>query len=173
MEFTTAISLIKDGVPELASPQRWADLGCGRGLFTRALASRLAAGSSILCVDSDKEVLNAIPVVPGIEISKQAIDFRTLFPSTERFHGILMANALHFVREKEALLTALRSSLGDGGRFIVIEYDIETPSVWVPFPVSFSTLEILAQKCGFVQISLLHSISSRYNLQTMYSALLS
>ncbi len=51
MELSTAINLIDTTHLTTQTAQRWADLGAGSGLFTRALASYLQPGSSILAVD--------------------------------------------------------------------------------------------------------------------------
>lgn len=50
MNASDAIKLIEKGVTAM-QPQRWADLGCGSGTFTRALASLLPAGSKVIAVD--------------------------------------------------------------------------------------------------------------------------
>ena len=52
--------LAASGVERLG-PTSWADLGCGDGTFTLALAELLADGSVIHAVDLDASALSAIP----------------------------------------------------------------------------------------------------------------
>lgn len=56
MNAADAIKLIEKGITgdEL---QLWADLGCGSGTFTRALASLLPVGSKVLAVDKERQDL--------------------------------------------------------------------------------------------------------------------
>ena len=53
MTLKEAISLINSGLIRPTGPVHWADLGCGEGLFTLALASLLPAGSVIYGVDKN------------------------------------------------------------------------------------------------------------------------
>jgi precorrin-6B methylase 2 len=47
--------------PFAPGPQTWADLGCGAGAFTLALASLLPAGSTIHAMDRDRAALAQLP----------------------------------------------------------------------------------------------------------------
>ncbi|HEV2480631.1 MAG TPA: class I SAM-dependent methyltransferase [Puia sp.] len=61
----------------LTAPTRWADLGCGSGTFTLALADLLAPGSSIEAVDLRPSI--APQTTPrGVSIHPRAADFTTL-----------------------------------------------------------------------------------------------
>ena len=58
MQLSEAIELIqKINIPG-NKPQVWADLGCGDGLFTRALATLLPEGSIIHAVDKVNTLSN-------------------------------------------------------------------------------------------------------------------
>src|SRR5689334_3744309 len=108
MELSTARDLLK---PAIASSdfQAWYDLGCGSGLFTQALASLLSRGT-ITAVDKDKNVLKVIPSTMGeIKITKVAADFSELSFEGLDLSGILMANALHFVKDKVSFLKKLKA----------------------------------------------------------------
>ena len=64
--------------PSLAEggAQVWADLGCGGGTFTRALAACLPAGSHIQAVDRDASALRRIPTQLGeVAVSTLVHDF--------------------------------------------------------------------------------------------------
>ena len=46
-----AISLIDKAIVNQGQPASWADLGCGSGMFTRALSALLEDGSNIFAID--------------------------------------------------------------------------------------------------------------------------
>jgi SAM-dependent methyltransferase len=83
--------------------------------------------------------------------------------------GVVMANALHFLRHKDAVIGLIRGYLKPGGRFILVEYNVDHGNMWVPHPLSFSTWEALARKSGFVHTRLLATVPSRF-LGQIYSA---
>ncbi|HXI33491.1 MAG TPA: class I SAM-dependent methyltransferase, partial [Gemmatimonadales bacterium] len=58
--------------------------------------------------------------------------------------GMLLANALHFVPEGEAVLRRLVERVRPGGRLVVVEYDQRTASRWVPAPIPPARLAQLA-----------------------------
>ena len=93
-------------------PQRWADLGCGTGTFTCALAELLPSGSTITAMDRDAKTLQQVPEQHGgTRIVKQVGDFiQDALPSTD-LDGILLANALHFVRHQADLIRVLMEHL--------------------------------------------------------------
>jgi len=62
--------------------------------------------------------------------------------------GILLANALHFVADGEAVLRRLAHWVRPGGRVVVIEYDRRARSRWVPYPISPERLAVLAASAG-------------------------
>jgi SAM-dependent methyltransferase len=84
--------------------------------------------------------------------------------------GIVMANALHYQKQKEPLLLSIKNLLKPGGRFVLVEYNVDRGNLWVPYPLSFQTWEALAQRCGFSNTRLLAKVSSRF-LKEFYSAL--
>ncbi len=166
------VNLLRQGVPGQGSI--WADLGSGTGAFTLALADLLGPSASIYSVDRDKSALK-----------EQERAMRTRFPTvtvhyinadfTRRLDlppldGIIMANSLHFVREKNAVVQLIRSYLRPGGRLILVEYSADRGNMWVPYPLSYSTWEKLALQHGFVSTRLLASRPSRV-FGEIYSAL--
>ena len=48
-----AIDMLAESGVDALGPTIWADLGCGDGTFTLALASLLAPGSTIHAMDTD------------------------------------------------------------------------------------------------------------------------
>jgi trans-aconitate methyltransferase len=49
------------------APSTWADLGCGDGTFTRALAERLAQGSTIHAVDRNRGAVTRTAGFPRVQ----------------------------------------------------------------------------------------------------------
>jgi hypothetical protein len=86
--------------------------------------------------------------------------------------GIVAANAIHFVRDRVALLRRWCAYLKPSGRFILVEYDTDDGNRWVPYPVSFAALPALARAAGFAPPSLLDVHRSRF-LHRIYAASLS
>src|SRR6185295_11730285 len=82
-------------------PQLWLDLGCGTGLFTLALAANLPPGSKIIAIDKDEKALRKIPAtVNDVGIQTRAADFVYDALDVKEVDGILMANSLHYAKEK-------------------------------------------------------------------------
>ncbi len=169
MQIKEAINLIKHPVTKEKSA--YADLGCGNGLFTKALAQLLAPQSVIYAVDKNQTALNSFSVDANIQLQKINIDFiKDEFPFKD-LSGILMANSLHYVEDKNAFLLKAKASLSRGGYFIIVEYDTDKANHWVPYPISFSSLQSLFEKINFHSVQKLQTYPSRY-WRTMYSALI-
>src|SRR5206468_121820 len=86
-----------------------------------------------------------------------------------RPHGIVMANSLHFVRNKAPVLESVRDMLRPGGRLIVVEYSTDRGNPWVPHPFTYATYVRMAEAAGLQGTEQLHSVPSRY-FGSMYSA---
>ncbi len=84
--------------------------------------------------------------------------------------GVVMANSLHFVSQKDPVLQSVRSYLRPGGRLILVEYNADRGNMWVPHPLSYGTWEMLASKNGFTQTRLLAKVPSRF-FGEIYAAL--
>ena len=83
--------------------------------------------------------------------------------------GVVMANSLHFVRDKAPVLASVREMLRPGGTLIVVEYETDRGNPWVPHPFSFATWERMAAASHFEKARLLHRHPSRH-FGSMYSA---
>lgn len=83
--------------------------------------------------------------------------------------GLVIANALHFLRHKDKPVALLRSYLRPGGRFLLVEYNSDRGNPWVPHPLSFGTWTGLARKAGFERTELLATVPSRF-LGEIYAA---
>lgn len=174
MKHDDAVALIADAVSGQGGI--WVDLGAGSGTFTRALASLLAPESRIYAVDRDAGAVAALSewatsqapqVVPMTADLSRALDLEALVGSP--LDGILIANALHFIRDGDATLARFAGSLRPGGRLVVVEYDRREASRWVPFPVPISRLPSLAAAAGLSPFTVTASRPSMYQ-GVMYAA---
>lgn len=177
MEHADHVALLRGGAPGReadADMPRWADLGSGGGAFTLALADVLGPGAEIVSLDADTRALarqrEAMTArFPDVAVQYRVADF-TRPLDVPPLDGIVMANSLHFVRNKGATLRHVRDALRPGGRLILVEYDADRGNPWVPHPLSYGTWERLAGEAGFVGTRLLHRVPSRF-LGAIYAAL--
>jgi len=142
----------------------WADLGAGDGAFTLALADLLGPEARIVAVDKDANALRSI----GGKVETRVADFTKPLDLRD-LDGVVMANSLHFVRDKRSVLEAVRRMLRPGGRLIIVEYGADRGNPWVPYPFTYARWETMAAQAGFRNTSLLSTIPSRW-LGSMYSA---
>ena len=167
------------------TPTRWADLGCGSGTFTLALADLLAPGSSIEAIDL-RPGIAAQTTAGGVTIHPRTADFTTLTFATPsgipaapipdrfwpghaplEFDGILMANALHYVPDQREFLTNLKTNA-----LLLIEYDIDLPVArWVPYPLSFNKAVELLTSTHWPQVQKLGTHPSAFGRSELYAAL--
>lgn len=167
MDLGEAIQLIK---PALVPPQRekvWADLGSGSGLFTRALAAVLESGSTIHAVDKRRQIIES--TFNGNAIVFHQRDFTDGVLPFAQLDGILMANSLHFMKEKRSLLSKLRAHLRRDGQLLIIEYEMDKSNEWVPYPVPYISLKELLAGAGFQGISVIGLRQSIYGHRKMYA----
>ena len=87
--------------------------------------------------------------------------------------GILMANSLHYVKDKLQFLIQIQSYLKTNGVFLLVEYDIETSNQWVPYPMSFLSARALSRQAGFESITKINDRPSIFSGRRIYAALLS
>jgi SAM-dependent methyltransferase len=157
-------------------PGIWADLGAGEGTFTRALVRIIGAASTIYAIDKDPAAVAALRrdgSINGTEIIPSVGDFtRELeLPETLRgtLDGLLMANALHYVREPAPVLKRLVEWLRPGGSVVLVEYDRRRANRWVPYPIEPKRLAEIAASAGLSPPVMCATMPSRY-AGTMYVA---
>ncbi len=152
----------------------WADLGAGAGAFTLALRELAGPQVEIHAVDRD-----------GSRLEELERLWRERFGDDARLHlmqadftrplelpvldGMLMANSLHFFKDKEKVLRQIGTLLKPGGRLLLVEYDTDGGNIWVPHPLSFATWRGLAPRAGFTEPRLLATRPSSF-LRGFYSA---
>lgn len=173
MKHSQAVEMLSHRHLNNSEKQIWADLGSGTGTFTLALAHLLVPDSRIIAVDKESRSLNQIPEqFQQVVIKKRMTDFTGEdFPSAN-LDGILMANSLHYVQNQEDFINKIKKWLKPAGLILIVEYDMDSPNPWVPYPVSFVRLDKLFKNSGFTSIQKLKEKPSRYNRSNLYSAMI-
>jgi len=171
MDHGDHVRLIREGVEGAGTV--WADLGSGEGAFTLALAEVLGPDGTIHTVDRDRRALDVQLEAlrarfPNVTVVAHVADF-TRPIELPALDGIVMANSLHFERDKLPLLALVRGYLKPGGRLVLVEYGADRGNPWVPYPLSYRTWETLAAEAGFRDTRLLATVPSRF-LGSIYSA---
>jgi len=172
MDHTDHVNLLRTA--NLPQGGTWADFGAGSGAFTLALSELVGSKAEIYALDKDSS---------GFRKLEQA--HRARFGTSQNIHsvradftgalhlppldGIVMANSLHFFKEKERVLRHVRSFLKLNGALLLVEYNVDSGNLWVPYPLSFESYQALAARAGFTEPRLLAKFPSRF-LQEFYSA---
>lgn len=173
MEHADHVNLIRDGV-EGAGP-RWLELGAGTGAFTLALLDLLVDSADVTALDRDggalrRLVRDAERRFPRVAVSTIVADFtRPLEIEPAAFDGVLMANSVHFVRDKEPVLRAAIDTLRPGGRFVLVEYGSDRGKPWVPWAIAYPTWADLAERVGLEGTRRIGEVPSRF-LGSIYAA---
>ncbi len=167
------VNLLRAAIP----PSRegaWADFGSGAGAFTLALRDLVGPDTEIFSVEQDESSLdqqqrNFLIRFPQSNIQFLHADF-TQPLDLPMLEGIVVANAIHFYRDKGRLLRQFREYLKPEGRLVVVEYNADRGNPWVPYPISFETLRQLTPRAGYTEAQALATVPSRF-LREIYSAL--
>lgn len=171
MNHADHVDLLRPGIP--ATGGVWADLGAGNGAFTLALAQLIGPGGVIYAIDRDQRSLSQLQQAasarfPAVRLHTRATDF-TQPLDLPPLDGLIMANSLHFVRNKLPLLNRLKQHLRPTGRLLLVEYNTDHGNLWVPHPLSYRTWATLAAEAGFKKTYQLATKPSRF-LREIYSA---
>lgn len=172
MEHNDHVNLLRPA--DIKPGGSWADLGAGSGAFTFALRELTGPTASIHAVDKDRASLN--------ELEK---GYRARFGDSQNLNlivgdftealelptldGIVMANSLHFFKAKEKILHKIHSLLKPNGMLLIVEYNVDSGNLWVPYPFTFETYRKLAPRADFTEPRLLATAPSRF-LKGFYSA---
>ena len=168
MDHADHVRLLREGVTRGGT---WADLGAGTGAFTLALAELVGPSGEVIAVDRDRGALHELERVlrpGGATVRTLGADF-TKPIAVNSLDGVVMANSLHFVRDKSPVLALVHTMLKPSGRLLLVEYDTDNGNPYVPHPLSFETWRALADAIGFTGTRKLATVPSRF-LGRIYSA---
>ena len=168
MDHADHVRLLREGVTRGGT---WADLGAGTGAFTLALAELVGPSGEIVAVDRDRGALRELEraIRPGgATVRTLGADF-TKQVALDSLDGVVMANSLHFVRDKSPVLALVHTMLKPSGRLLLVEYDTDNGNPYVPHPLSFETWRALADAIGFTGTRKLATVPSRF-LGRIFSA---
>ncbi len=172
MDHSDHVNLLR---PANLLPGIYADLGAGSGAFTLALRELVGLDSTIHAVDKDKSSLDELEKAHRARF--HSTEHLTLLPNdfSRRLNlppldGIVMANSLHFFKDKEKILRHVRELLKPNGALLIVEYNVDSGNMWVPYPLTFETYRTLAPRAGFSEPRLLAKVPSRF-LKEFYSAI--
>jgi ubiquinone/menaquinone biosynthesis C-methylase UbiE len=172
MDHNDHVSLLRPANP--SSNGTWADLGAGSGAFTLALRELIGPEATIYAVDKDRAALNDLDSAHRhrFATSRNLIllneDF-TRINNIPALDGVVMANSLHFFKDKEKILRHVYGLMKPNGVLLLVEYNVDSGNLWVPYPLTFETYRALAPRVGFGEPRLLATIPSRF-LKEFYSA---
>jgi ubiquinone/menaquinone biosynthesis C-methylase UbiE len=173
MDHTDHVNLLKPA--DLQPGGTWADFGAGSGAFTLALRELIGTHADIYAVDKDRRGFNELEkahrekFTTAQNVHTMRADFSGAL-SLPPLDGIVMANSLHYFKDKEKVLRHVRSFLKMSGVLLLVEYNVDSGNMWVPYPLSFETYRSLAPRAGFSEPRLLATHPSRF-LQGFYSAI--
>lgn len=169
MQITDAVALLGGRSLESLGSMTWADLGCGDGTFTVALADLLATGSVIHAIDRNRAHLTGIPSDRrGVRIYTYLGDFTEAWPFGS-VDAVLMANSLHYVANQAQFVRACELRMPAFRRFLIVEYDMNKANPWVPYPVNRRRLGELFSGYSFRPLG---SRRSRYQRGGLYAELI-
>jgi ubiquinone/menaquinone biosynthesis C-methylase UbiE len=172
MNHTDHVNLLKPA--GLQQGGVWADFGAGSGAFTLALRELVGPHADIYAVDKDRGGFNELEkahrekFTTSQNVHPMRADFSGAL-SLPPLDGIVMANSLHYFKDKEKVLKHVRSFLKLNGVLLLVEYNVDSGNMWVPYPLSFETYQSLAPRAGFNEPLLLATAPSRF-LREFYSA---
>lgn len=173
MDHADHVALIRDGL--VGAGPRWLELGAGSGAFTLALADALGDEAQVIAIDRDAGALRRLEqattsLFPTSAVQTIVADFTQPLPvDPASFDGVLMANSLHFVRDKVPVLRAAIKTLRPGGRFLIVEYGSDRGNPWVPWPIGYASWEKLTAQVSLRDTRRIGEVPSRF-LGSMYAA---
>lgn len=175
MNHTDHVNLLRPANLDENLAASFADLGAGSGAFTLALRELIGASASIYAVDKDKSSLRELEnsyashfqSTSNLQVIQADFSKHLNIPLLD---GILMANSLHFFKDRVKILGHIKSFLKPNGKLIVVEYNVDKGNMWVPYPFTLPTFGKFCKESGFAEPQLLATYSSRF-LDGFYSAI--
>ena len=140
---------------KLVSEDILVDLGCGTGIYSKAITSQLPLDNPIICVDPSEKMLSKIPKSNQYQpLIKDAVEFAD---ESGKYDKILIKEMIHHIKDKEKLLQGLFERLNSGGILLLIllppsiEYPLfrEALRIYEAVQPHYNNLVNLLQKIGF------------------------
>ncbi len=101
-----------------------ADVGCGTGLYTRALCTELEPQRPVLCVDPTPAMLDQLPASPRMRpVLASAEDLASGhvgLPQAGPLDAVILKESIHHVPDRGRVLAGLASMLSPHGRLLVV-----------------------------------------------------
>jgi 2-polyprenyl-3-methyl-5-hydroxy-6-metoxy-1,4-benzoquinol methylase len=127
---------------DLRADDRVVDLGCGTGIFSTALATQ---AHEVVCADPSPEMLAQLPKTGGalvpVQASAEDVASGGVRLPYDHVDAVLIKEALHHVRDREAVAAGLARLLAPGGRLLVVTL----PTV-ISYPLFRRALEVFAER---------------------------
>jgi SAM-dependent methyltransferase len=108
----------------------------------------------VVAIDQDagalRRLVQTLPAAQRAAVQTVQADFTQPLPLPDPvpFDGLLLANSLHFVRNKRPVLTHLVNLLRPGGTVVIIEYNAARGNWAVPHPLRDETCVQLMADAG-------------------------
>jgi len=171
MNHTDHVNLLR---PANLSQGTYADFGAGGGAFTLALRELVGVDSTIYAVDKDGSALRELEnshrarfnTTSNLILLPNDFSRRLDLPPLD---GIVMANSLHFFKDKAKILKHVQGFLKPSAPLVIVEYNVDSGNMWVPHPFTFATFRKLVKDTGFGEPRLLAEAPSSF-LRGFYSA---
>lgn len=127
-------------------------------------------GSGSISPGADAGSASGSGPVAGAHVIPLVADFRGPLALPE-LDGAVMANSLHFVdaSEQGRVLAQVVKHLRPGGAFVLVEYDLERGTPWVPYPVTPRRFAALAMAAGLGVPREIGRLRSRFGPRDIYA----
>ena len=140
---------------KLQPGQKVADVGAGRGRFTRPLAKAVAPGGVVYAVDIDDAVLarNAQAAeAEGLKNVKTVLAAEDDPRIPEPVDLVFFSDSLHHINGQEAYLKRLRAYLKPGARIAVIDFARNWPGAHHIRRYTVDELDAWMKDAGFARV---------------------
>jgi ubiquinone/menaquinone biosynthesis C-methylase UbiE len=101
-----------------------ADIGCGTGLYTRALCEDLRPTRPVVCVDPTPAMLDQLPasrwLQPVLASAEDLASGHVGLPAAGPLDAVIMKESIHHVADRRRVLAGLTSMLSRHGRILVV-----------------------------------------------------